>query len=336
MSATLAQQSDRWSPRRFAAVVCLFAFAAMLLTTVAPISMSVAIVFLFAGPHNYVEARYFVTRLPARMGRLRPFFLFSAIGVVLLTVAFPLVTRVPAAFGWAPESMVWMIGAWNTALIVWITVLVSMRSRQPPRRNWDYAWPCAIALLGITWLQPVLLPFAMVYLHPLMGLWVLDREIAQRRPHWHTGYRSCLPIAAALLLLLWFVFPAGQEHWAGIPSNTRQQISNHAGAFLFSESTGRKMIGMHAFLELLHYGVWLVAIPVVSGRVFQGAFLDVPLMKRSAAIRNFIRFGLLASAGVVVLLWLSFSIDYSTTRDVYFTVAMLHVLAEVPFLLRLL
>jgi hypothetical protein len=27
-------------------------------------------------------------------------------------------------------------------------------------------------------------------------------------------------------------------------------------------------------------------------------------------------------------------VDYATTRTVYFTVAMLHVLAEVPFLLR--
>jgi multidrug resistance efflux pump len=37
----------------------------------------------------------------------------------------------------------------------------------------------------------------------------------------------------------------------------------------------------------------------------------------------------------VVFLWLSFSIDYSTTRDVYFTIAIAHVLAEAPFLLRM-
>jgi hypothetical protein len=34
------------------------------------------------------------------------------------------------------------------------------------------------------------------------------------------------------------------------------------------------------------------------------------------------------------LLWLCFLADYPTTRDVYFTFAMAHVLAEVPFLLR--
>ena len=40
--------------------------------------------------------------------------------------------------------------------------------------------------------------------------------------------------------------------------------------------------------------------------------------------------------GVLVVLgfWASFMADYPVTRDVYFTVALAHVLAEVPFLLR--
>jgi hypothetical protein len=37
---------------------------------------------------------------------------------------------------------------------------------------------------------------------------------------------------------------------------------------------------------------------------------------------------------VVAILWFGFSLDYATTRDVYFTVAIAHVLAEAPFLLR--
>ena len=45
---------------------------------------------------------------------------------------------------------------------------------------------------------------------------------------------------------------------------------------------------------------------------------------------------LIFGAAVMLLLWCGFLTDYPTTRDVYFTVAMLHVLAEFPFLLRLL
>jgi hypothetical protein len=42
------------------------------------------------------------------------------------------------------------------------------------------------------------------------------------------------------------------------------------------------------------------------------------------------------AALVVGVLWFGFSLDYATTRDVYFTVAIAHVLAEAPFLLRML
>jgi hypothetical protein len=39
---------------------------------------------------------------------------------------------------------------------------------------------------------------------------------------------------------------------------------------------------------------------------------------------------------VVLILWAGFSIDYTTTRDVYFTVAIAHVIAEAPFLMKML
>jgi hypothetical protein len=38
----------------------------------------------------------------------------------------------------------------------------------------------------------------------------------------------------------------------------------------------------------------------------------------------------------VLILWFGLSVDYATTRDVYFTVAIAHVLAEAPFLLKML
>ena len=43
-----------------------------------PVEFSIATVFLFAGPHNWLEARYVLGRLPARAGKLRGFFLVSA------------------------------------------------------------------------------------------------------------------------------------------------------------------------------------------------------------------------------------------------------------------
>ncbi len=57
--------------------------------------------------------------------------------------------------------------------------------------------------------------------------------------------------------------------------------------------------------------------------------------RRGAAGHRGVAGFLLFGAFVVVVLWICFSVEYATTREIYFTVAMLHVLAEVPFLLRM-
>ncbi len=320
----------------FTVSMLAFVVLAFALTAAAPIAVSVVIVFLFAGPHNYAEARYFLTRLPARLGRLKPFFLLSAAGVISLTVAYPLLTRIPGWLNWRDESAIWLICIWNTVLIFWGTALVAMRSSQAPRRDWDFAWPIGIAAAGLCWLQPVALPLLLVYLHPLMGLWILDRELQRSRPEWRRAFRCCVLLLPFFVTLLWrYSGLQTSEAWM-VSSQIRNQISGHVGAVLFSESTGRRLIAIHAFLELLHYGVWLIAVPTVSGRVFSRAFASIPLMRRPRIVRTLIRTMLAGLAIVVAALWLCFAADYQSTRDVYFTVATLHVLAEVPFLLRLL
>ncbi|HEY7425394.1 MAG TPA: hypothetical protein VH682_14280, partial [Gemmataceae bacterium] len=72
------------------------ALAAALLAGWAPLRFSIVTVFLFAGPHNWLEFRYFLTRLPARWGRLRGFFLLAFAGIFGLTAAF-------AALWWLAE-----------------------------------------------------------------------------------------------------------------------------------------------------------------------------------------------------------------------------------------
>lgn len=322
----------------FAVASLFFMGCALLLTATAPVAMSIGIVFLFAGPHNYVEARYFLTRLPARMGRLRPFFLVSAAGVISLTVAWPVLIRLPGWLQWPPQAVLWGMGTWNTALILWVALLAWLRSLQPPKKNWDYAVPIGLAVAGFGWLQPVMLPLLMVFLHPLMGLWILDREMSKSRPEWQAAYRRCLGFIPVLLLVLWTVGP-GTSADSLLPHDSQaaqDQIANHVGASILPMINTGKLIATHAFLELLHYGVWLVAVPVASGRVFRDGFRNIPLMKRSQSSRRLITAMLAGSAVIVGALWICFTADYSTTRDVYFTVAMLHVLAEVPFLLRLL
>ena len=87
---------------------------------------------------------------------------------------------------------------------------------------------------------------------------------------------------------------------------------------------------------MLHYGVWCLALPLVALRTAPWQIDSVPLARKSSAWKLTLAAVLVTGLAVVALLWVGFVIDYPLTRSVYFTIAMLHVLAEFPFLLRLL
>src|SRR5437660_10562698 len=78
----------RASTRLFVAVVLACACLSALMASWLPLQFSVVTVFLFAGPHNWFELRYFVMRLPARFGRSRNFFAVSCAGIAVLTVTY--------------------------------------------------------------------------------------------------------------------------------------------------------------------------------------------------------------------------------------------------------
>ena len=91
---------------------------------------------------------------------------------------------------------------------------------------------------------------------------------------------------------------------------------------------------------MLHYGVWLLAVPLVAGMAWpwqiHSQLGQTPLARRGQVWRGGVATVLAIGALVMIVLWAGFAADYPTTRNIYFTVAMLHVLAEVPFLLRVL
>jgi hypothetical protein len=189
-------------------------------------------------------------------------------------------------------------------------------------------------LVALAWLRPTAWDLGLVYLHPLVALVFLDRELAIHRPQWQRTYRRLLVALPLALAGLWW-------HLADAPSLPGSdaltvRITSHAGANILSGVSSHLLVATHTFLEMLHYGVWLVAIPLVSLRRLPWRIASVPLARRSRAWHVAI-VGLLAIGALAVIgFWAGFLADYPRTRDVYFTVAMLHVLAEVPFLLRLL
>ena len=313
--------------------VCVLAAAAAL-AGLAPLWLSVTTVFVFAGPHNWAELRFFITRLPARLGRSRGFFALAAAGVLGLTVAYAALTFVADSGVWGEGGWYAATALWNSAAVAWVVGLVAVRGRTMSRGDrWVWALPVGCALVGLSWLAPQGFALALVYVHPLVALWFLDRQIRLTRRGWSRAYRVCLALLPVALILLWWRL-AGAAPLAE-DGEVASRIVRHAGAGIVPAVSTHLLVSTHVFLETLHYGVWLIGVPLAAGvGLAPWRAATVPLVRHRRGWPRLIRTLLVAGGAVVLLLWLCFAADYATTRDIYFTVAMAHVLAEVPFLLR--
>ena len=92
----------------------------------------------------------------------------------------------------------------------------------------------------------------------------------------------------------------------------------------------------HVFLESIHYFVWILLIPLVDLRAIPWKIGEIPLFAKKGGFPKLIVGVLAIGLILVAVLWAGFTLDYMTTRDVYFAFAMAHVLAEFPFLIKML
>jgi len=322
------------STKLFAGVLIVSACLSALLASSVPLQFSVVTVFLFAGPHNWFELRYFLMRLPARMGRSRNFFLFAFAGILLLTLTYLSLPALYYSHLWSGDNWLTLIGIWNTFLLLWIAALVWMRGRQRKNRDWGWAFPVAFTLISLNWLAPEICSLAIVYLHPLLALWFLDRHLRRNRPEWLKTYRRCLGALPLLLVAIYFQLAGAPS--LGDDNGLAWRITQHAGAEILPNVSSHLLVSMHVFLEMLHYGVWLVALPLIGAGGAIWSLKSIPLFHHPRGFPRLISAVLLFGLFLVVVLWTGFSVDYAATRDIYFAVAITHVLAEVPFLLRML
>lgn len=297
-----------------------------------PLGFSIVTVFLFAGPHNWIEARYFLTRLPARWGKLRPFFLTAFLGIFGLSLGFAALTWMAQSAAWTSEHFFLATALWNSALVLWVMALIQMRSRQNPRRDWFWTVPIGFIVLALAWLDPYVWSLGLVYAHPLMAFWILDRELKRSRPELRPLFHKCLPLVPLLLGLLWLRL--GQAPNLPGEDALTVRITQHAGAGILNGISTHFLVAAHTFLEMLHYGIWLIVIPLVAFRAAPWQVKEVPLARRSPLWHRAVLAILILGGLTCLILWGCFLANYPITRDIYFTVALLHVLAEVPFLLR--
>ena len=325
----------------FGAVVLCVAAAAIFASWL-PLQVSIVTVFLFAGPHNWFELRYFLMRLPARFGRSRNFFVTAFVGLAVLTISYVSLPFAYNAVNASSETWLSVLAIWNTLMLAWIAALIHLRAKQKQPRtgasqrtadssqrtaNWSWSIPTILALAAFNWFVPDFFSLALVYIHPLIALWFLDRHLKKTRPAWVGPYRRCLCLLPLILAVM--IWRLSQTIPLGDDNGLFWRITQHSGAELLPQLSSHMLVSVHLFLEMLHYGVWILALPLLSARFFKAGAVKRGLPRLKPAL---LTVGIVA----VVILWVGFTADYTKTRDLYFTIAIAHVLAEAPFLLRML
>ena len=343
LSPFVGSEQVRPRVRLFVIAVIVSVFASAALASLAPLQVSIVTVFLFAGPHNWFELRYFLMRLPVRFGKSRNFFLTAFGGLGLLAVTYCALPFLYQRIVWSNDAWLTTLAIWNSGLLLWLSVLVWLRSRQRPRSDWTWFFPLALMSGALNWLSPEVFSLSLVYLHPLVALWFLDKHLQRTRPTWVATYRRCLAVIPVLIGLM--IWQLSSTRSLAEDNGLFWRITQHSGANLLPNVSSHLLVSVHLFLEMLHYGVWLLALPLLGPQIVGNRnesnsyahFWDpksVPIFRHARGFPRMVAFMLVVGVALVVMLWVGFSVDYATTRDIYFTIAITHVMAEAPFLLR--
>lgn len=317
----------------FAAFVGSCALAAVLIGSF-PLAASIATIFLFAGVHNFMEFRYFAARMPVRWGRSRSFYSVGIAGVVVLAAAYLTLYFLSGNWLWSLDSWAMLTAAWNTAFVLWVGLLFYLRGRHRTRSDWSWAFPVAFALAALAWIVPQYWSLALVYIHPFIAMWFLDRQLRRTKPEWVRAYHWGLGTVPVFVIGLWLAF----AHVPNLPADTNLfwRISQHAGSELLPGISSHFLVATHVFLETIHYSVWIVLIPLIDNRAIPWRLSEVPLFANARGYPKLVVALLVVSLLLVAASWGGFAVDYTTTRDVYFAFAIAHVLAEFPFLIKML
>lgn len=322
------------SAQIFFGAFLIFCAAGAFLIGSFPLQASIVTIFLFAGAHNFMEFRYFAARMPARWGRSKTFYTIGIGGVVVLTAAYLTLYFASGNWLWGDDAWAAFTAAWNTAFVLWLGLLFYLRGRQKPKTDWSLAFPLVFLLAALVWLAPQYWSLSLVYLHPLIALWFVERQIRRTKPEWLRAYHLCLASIPVFLLILWLSlsnYPNLSEE-----TNLFWRITNHAGASILPNVSSHVLVASHVFLETIHYAAWILLIPLVDRRAIPWKVKEIPLAENRNGLAKIVFAALAISLVLVIALWFGFASDYTMTRDIYFAFAIAHVLAEFPFLIKML
>ncbi len=318
----------------FACLFIFFALVAAIIIGWQPLTLSILTIFLFAGVHNFFEFRYFLARMPLSWGKSRTFYTVGIGGVIILTAAYLAIYFGSGNWLWSYENSGFLIASWDTAFVLWLALLVYLRGKQRPKTDWSFAFAVAFLFAALAWFSPNYWSLSLVYLHPFVAMWFLERQIRRTKPDLLKVYHLCLATIPFFVAALWFAF-------ANTPNLSNEtalfaRITQHAGSEILPDISSRFLVATHVFLETIHYSVWILLIPFVDSRAIPWQLKDIPLYSNKQGFPKVVSTVLAFSLLIIIVFWIGFSTNYAETRDIYFAFAMAHVLAEMPFLIKML
>src|SRR5258708_31407483 len=97
-------------------------------------------------------------------------------------------------------------------------------------------------------------------------------------PEWLRTYHRCLlPLPLPIAGMLWQLSrPSSLADDNGL----FWRITQHAGADLLPSVSSHMLVSLHVFLELLHYGVWIIALPLIGATGAVWKVKTIPLARR--------------------------------------------------------
>src|SRR5215207_1011426 len=207
-----------------------------------PLQLSIVTIFLFAGVHNLMEFRYFAARMPVRWGRSRMYYTVGIGGVVILTAAYLSLYFSSGNWLWSGDTHVYLLICWNTLFIAWVGVLFHLRGTQKTRdRGW--VMPLLLLIAAFAWALPQYWSLSLVYLHPLIALWFLERQIRRTRPEWLRAYHICLVSVPVFVIGIWVTLAGSPD--LGEETNLFWRIAQHAGSEVLPGISSHVLVATH-------------------------------------------------------------------------------------------
>src|SRR2546430_10466322 len=88
------------------------------------------------------------------------------------------------------------------------------------------------------------------------------------------------------------------------------RITQHAGAELLPNVSSHMLVSTHVFLEMLHYGVWIVALPLIGATGAIWSTKTIPLARRRGGFPKLIAAILICGLFVIAPPGMGFTLNY--------------------------